>query len=137
MTAARRSSLRSFFRQTGVRYAFALLSVLAAFVLREVIEPATGTGAPFVLLFGAIVITTAIVGAGPGLLATLISAPLGAFEFVVHAGYPLSQAVAQALLFAAESCVVLYLSVLVTGARRTAERARELLKLANEAAAIL
>ncbi len=139
MTTVRRLQLhlRSLFRYAVVRYAFALVSVVVAFAARKLLEPATGTGAPFVLFFGAILSTAIVAGAGPGIVATLISAPLGAYEFVVRAGYVPLQAVAQAVVFAAESCVVVYLSVLITRARGAAERAGERLQLANEAAAIV
>ncbi len=131
------TSLRSVFRHTAVRYGLALVSVVVAFALRKALEPATGTGAPFVLFFGAIVSTAIIAGAGPALLAILLSAPLAAYEFVVRAGYRPSQAAVQALLFAGESCIVVYLSVLITRARREAERAGQRLQLANETAAIV
>ena len=37
-----------------MRHAFAVALVIAAFGLRKLLEPVTGTGAPFVLFFGAV-----------------------------------------------------------------------------------
>ncbi|MGZ7040715.1 MAG: PAS domain S-box protein, partial [Thermoanaerobaculia bacterium] len=120
-----------------VGYAFAVVLVGITYVLRKALEPVTGTGAPFVLFFGAVLITSLFAGTRPGILAMVLSAPLAAYEFVVRAGYLPSQAVVQALLFLAEGGLIVYLSFLIQRARRAAERAGERLRLANEAAAIV
>ena len=111
--------------------------VLLAFVLRALLEPITGSGALFVLIFGAVVAASVWGGSGPGLCATLLSFLLGAYVFVVRAGFTLGQALAQASLFAVDGLIVVYLSTLLTRARRTAEafeaRRRELIELAPDA----
>jgi PAS domain S-box-containing protein len=125
------------FDNVVVRYAFAVLIVATAFGLRKVLEPVTGTGAPFVVFFAAVVITSLWAGPWPGVCATLLSAPLGAYSFVVRAGYPPSQAALQATLFTVDGLVVAYLASLMIRARRAAESSGDRLRLANEAAAIV
>ena len=129
--------VRTAFQQFWVRYAFAAAVVAAAFGLRKLLEPVTGTGAPFVLFFGAVAMTSLLAGPGPGICSTLLSAPLGAYAFIVRAGYSPSEAAFQATLFAVDGSIVVYLSFLMTRARRTAESTGERLRLANEAAAIV
>jgi PAS domain S-box-containing protein len=120
-----------------LRYAFSVAVIVVAFTLKKLLEPVTGTGAPFVLFFGAVVAASVWGGVGPGVCATLLSLPLGAYVFVVRAGYMVSQAVTQASLFAVDGLVVVYLSYLITRARRAAEaseaRWRDLLELAPDA----
>jgi len=137
---ARRSpkaALRRAFENVPIRYAFAVVMVAVAFGLRKILEPVTGTGAPFVLFFAAVVVTSLWAGPWPGVCATLLSAPLGAYGFVVRAGYPPSQAAFQTALFSIDGLVVAYLSFLMIRARRAAESTEERLRLANEAAAIV
>ena len=86
------------------------------------LEPVTGTGAAFVLFFGAVVVTAVWAGPGPGLFATFLSLPLGATVFIMRAGYTEPQAVSQAALFTVDCVVVVYLSSLLIRARRSAER---------------
>jgi PAS domain S-box-containing protein len=112
------------------RYVFAVVTVIAAWGLRKLLEPVTGTGAPFVLFFGAVLVASLLGGRGPGILATLLSLPLGTYEFVVRAGYPLSQALPQAGLFAIDCLVVTYMSSLT---RRSEAHTRELIDLAPDA----
>ena len=119
------------------RYAFAVIVMTFTFVLRKALEPVTGTGAPFVFFFGAVLITSLVAGTGPAVFATLVSAPIAAEQFVVRAGTPPWQAAAQAVLFTVEGGLVVCLSFLITRARRAAEAAGERLLLANEAAAIV
>ena len=113
-----------------MRYAFAVAMVIGAFGLRKLLEPVTGTGAPFVLFFAVVLVASLIGGRGPGILATLLSVPLGAYEFVVRAGYPLSEAIVQAGLFAIDCLVVVYMSFLT---RLSEARMRDLIQLAPDA----
>ena len=84
-------------RHAVARYLIALGAVAAAFALRVLLTPLTGTGAPFVLFFAAVMVTSLYVGSGPGLVALVTSLPIAAYMFVVRAGYPVDQAVFQAL----------------------------------------
>ena len=97
------------------------VAVGAAFGLRVLLTPLTGTGAPFVLFFGAVLVTSLYLGPWSGLLAALLSAPLGAYTFVFRAGYSVSQSAFQASLFFIESLFVVYVAFVVTKARRRAE----------------
>lgn len=119
-----------------LRYGFAVVTIALAFGIRMVLEPATGTGAPFVLFFGAVLATSLWAGPGPGICATVLALVLGAYVFVVRAGFPPSQAVAQAALFAVDGFIIVYLSFVVTRARRVAEMSEERLRAATEAASI-
>ncbi len=127
---------RKAFDRVFVRYAFGALMVVVAFGLKKLLEPVTGTGAPFVLFFAAVVVTSLLAGPWPGLIATLVSTPLGAYVFVVRAGYTPSQAAFQAALFAVDGLVVVYLSFIMTQARRAAETStahlRDLIELAPD-----
>ncbi|MGH9255720.1 MAG: PAS domain S-box protein, partial [Vicinamibacterales bacterium] len=122
--------LRPVLPRPAMRYAFAVAIVIAAFGLRKLLEPVTGTGAPFVLFFGAVLVSSLAAGRGPGILATLLSVPLAAYEFVVRAGYPPSQALFQAALFAIVCLMVVYLSSLT---RLSEARMRHLIELAPDA----
>jgi PAS domain S-box-containing protein len=118
------------FEHAVVRYAFAAGVVAAAFALRKLLEPLTGTAAPFVLFFGAVLVVSVFAGARAGLLAALLSAPLGAYEFVVRVGDPQREAIVQAALFGCDCAIVLYLSAAAT---RATSRARDLIELAPDA----
>jgi PAS domain-containing protein len=106
--------------------------VAAAFALRILLIPVTGTGAPFVLFFAAVLVTNLFAGVGPGICAVLLSMPLGVYTFVVPAGYPISQAVFQSLLFGVDGSIVVYLTFLMRKGRKAAEEATQQLRSANE-----
>ena len=118
--------------QAIVRYLLALAAVAIAFWLRILLTPLTGTGAPFVLFFAAVLVTTLFVGAGPGLVALVTSMPLAAYMFVVRAGYPVEQAAFQALLYALDGLIVIYITHLTTGQRRTLDEANAELRRLND-----
>jgi PAS domain S-box-containing protein len=131
------TSERSTIATSLARYVFGVAVALAAYLLRRALEPLTGTGAPFVLFFGAVVVSSLKAGTGPAILTTLLGAWLGAYSFVVRAGYSVPQAVSQAALFSVDGAVVIFLSSLMTRARRAAElgsaRFRDLIDLAPDA----
>jgi PAS domain S-box-containing protein len=115
-------------------YLVALAAVLTAFALRLLVTPLTGTGAPFVLFFAAVLVTSLYAGTGPALLALLISLPLATYTFVIPAGFPVDQAVFQALLYAADGLVVVYITHLTTQRRRTLDQTNaELRRVSGEA----
>ena len=120
------------FQNTFVRYLFAIATVASTFALRIWLIPFTGTGAPFVLFFAAVLVTSLFAGVGPGICALLISLPLAAYTFVTRAGYPHFQAVFQALLFAIDGIVVIYLTYLMKKGRQAAQDANRQLRSANE-----
>ena len=120
------------FHNTIVRYLFAIATVASTFALRIWLIPFTGTGAPFVLFFAAVLVTSLFAGVGPGICALLISLPLAAYTFVTRAGYPLFQAAFQTLLFAIDGIVVIYLTYLMKKGRQAAQDANRQLRGANE-----
>ncbi len=83
----------------------------------------TGTGAPFVIFFAAVLVISLFAGVGPGVCAVLLSLPLAAYMFVLRAGYSLSQASFQSLLFSVDGFVVVYLTSLVRKSRHALETA--------------
>ena len=121
-------------RRASARYLVALGAVVTAFALRILLTPLTGTGAPFVLFFAAVLLTSLYLGTGPGLAALVTSLPIAAYMFVVRAGYPVDQAAFQALLYAVDGVIVVYITHLTTQRRRTLDQANaELQRLTTEA----
>ena len=120
------------FQNTAVRYLFAIVTVASTFALRIWLIPFTGTGAPFVLFFAAVLVTSLFAGVGPGVCALLLSLPLAVYMFVTRAGYPPFQAAFQALLFAIDGTVVVYLTFLMKKWRLAVQDANRQLRGANE-----
>ena len=114
------------------RYAFSVLSIAVALALRIALTPFTGEGAPFVLFFGATLVTSLVAGVGPALLSLAISVPLGAALYVVPAGYTVAQAAIQASLFAADGFLVIYITVLTNRRRRSLQDLNRQLQRSNE-----
>ena len=116
------------------RYLVALGAVGAALALRIVLTPVTGTGAPFVLFFAAVLVTSLYVGTGPGLLALVTSVPLATYMFVLRVGLPLHEGIAQAGLYAVDGLIVIYIAHLTTRRRRTLDQANaELRRVSRQA----
>ncbi len=109
-------------RHVLARYLFALLTVGCTFAVRLWLLPLTGTGAPFVLFFAAVLATSLLAGVRPGALAVLLSMPLAAYMFVVRAGYTVAQAAFQSALFAVDGAVVVYLTYLIARGRSALQR---------------
>jgi PAS domain S-box-containing protein len=117
------------FHNTFVRYLFAIAMVASTFAIRLWLIPLTGTGAPFVLSFAAVLVTSLFAGVGPGICVVLLSLPLGAYTFVMGAGYSIVQASFQSLLFAVDGIVVIYLTFLTRqGARSLQDVNRQVRK---------
>jgi PAS domain S-box-containing protein len=136
MSVARHSHMKArvniLFHNTIVRYLLAVVTVASTFAFRIWLIPFTGTGAPFVLFFAAVLGTSLFAGVGPGICALLISMPLAAYTFVTRAGDPPFQAALQALLFAIDGMVVIYLTYLMKKGRQEAQDANRQLRGANE-----
>jgi PAS domain S-box-containing protein len=121
-------------RRAVSRYLIALAAVVTALALRLLLAPLTGTGAPFVLFFAAVLLTSLYAGTGPGLAALVTSLPIAAYMFVLRAGYAFHEAAFQALLYAVDGLIVVYITHLTTERRRTLDHANaELLRLRNAA----
>src|SRR5262245_17604286 len=120
------------FRNTFVRYFFAIATVASTFALRLWLVPIIGTDAPLMLFFAAVLAISLVAGVGPGIWAVVISAPFAAYTFVTGAGDPPLQAAIHGLLFAVEGIVVVYLAFRMTKERQAAHDANQLLQRANE-----
>jgi PAS domain S-box-containing protein len=66
-------------RGVGIRYAVAVLSVLAATALRLPFQPVLGQSVPFLLYFPAVLFAAWFGGLGPGLLASVLGALASTF----------------------------------------------------------
>jgi PAS domain S-box-containing protein len=115
-----------------VRYLFALAMVGVAFGLRMLLARWTGKGAPFVLFFGAMLLTNLLVGVGPSLVVLLVSLPIAALNFAVPGGATANQAAFQALLYGLDGLAIIYLTRLTQVAQRRLERANGDLRQAAE-----
>ena len=116
------------------RYVAAIGAVATALTLRVLFMPLTGAGAPFVLFFAAVLITSLYAGTGPGLLALVTSLPVASYLFVVRAGYPLDEAAFQALLYGIDGSIIVYITHLTTQRRRALDDANaDLRRLRGEA----
>ena len=102
--------LNSLFQHTIFRYLFGIAAVAGVFALRIWLIPLTGTGAPYVLFFAAVLATSLFAGVGPAICAVLLSMPFGAYTFVVGPSHSTVHAFFQSLLFAADGIVVIYLT---------------------------
>lgn len=103
------------------RYVLAILTLATAFGVRILLMPWTGAGAPFVFFIGTVLVCSFFWGPGPALLAGFLSAPIAAFVFVYQAGYTVSQALAQTVLFISETTIVALLTDRFAKAKRRAE----------------
>src|SRR5262249_10740738 len=127
-----RTGLIMLFQNSIARYFFAITAVASTFALKLWLIPLTGTGAPFVLFFAAVMATSLLAGVGPGVCALLLRLPLGPYMFVICAGYPLLHAVFQSVLFAVDGLVVVYLTHLMRQGREATQSANRQLRSANE-----
>jgi PAS domain S-box-containing protein len=119
-------------QNTIFRYLFGIAAVASVFALRLWLIGLTGTGAPFVLFFGAVLATSLFAGAGPATCAVLLSMLLGAYTFVMGAGYSVVQASFQSLLFAVDGIVVIYLTSLTKEGARSLENANRQVRESEE-----
>ena len=120
------------FQNFLLRYLFSVIVVAGTFAVRIWLIPLTGTGAPFVLFFAAVLVTSLLAGVGPGICAVLFSMPVAAYTFVMRAGYPAFQAAVQSMLFAVDGMVVVYLTFLMKKGRNALQDANRQLRIANE-----
>src|SRR5262245_1605494 len=117
---------------TFVRYLLAIGAVASTFALGSWLIPFTGTDAPFVLFFAAVLATSLAVGIGPGICVIVLSVPLASYTFVVRESHSPFQAVVQGLVFAVDGIIVVYLASLVKKGRQAAQNAHQHLREAND-----
>src|SRR5262249_35578350 len=120
------------FRNTILRYLFGIIATALTFALRMWLIPTSGTGAPFVLFFSAVLATCLFAGVGPGICAVLFSLPLAAYTLVTLGGYSSFQAAFHLLLFAIDGIIVVYLTFLTKKGRQAVQEANRQLRGANE-----
>jgi PAS domain S-box-containing protein len=96
--------------------------VASALALRLMLSPWTGRAAPFVLFFGATLVTSLVAGVGPAIMVLLASLPIAAVRFAIPSGSTTGQAAFQALLYAIDGLIVIYLTHAAQSARRRLER---------------
>lgn len=114
------------------RYTVSVVAVALALGLKILVTPWTGTGTPFVLFFGAMLVTSLLAGVGPALLSLSLSLPLAVYLFVVSAGDPVSEAVLQSMLFGIDGLIILYMTWLLTRERRNLEESNLELRSVSE-----
>src|SRR5215210_300046 len=108
----------------GLRYSVAALAVGAALGIKLLLDPLTVQDTPFLLVFGAIIVSAWYGGLGPGLLATGLSAlatdyfflyPVGTFTVFSLEGIDV-------VAFLLEGVLVSVLTSSLRSARNRAER---------------
>ena len=75
-----------FLRSPLARYSLAVVVMLAAVALRWALIPIMGLNIPYVTVYPAMMFAAITLGAGPGVLATVLGVLLAEFYFVVPAG---------------------------------------------------
>lgn len=113
------------------RYTFAVGAVLAAIGLRFLLVPLTGSGAPFVLFFAAIMVTGLVAGVGPAIWCLVVSLPVAAWLFVERGGHPPSQAFFQALLYGLDALIVICMSMRMRQREASLDTANRLMRRAD------
>jgi len=108
------------------RYSVAVVTVSACVAVRIVLEKVTtNESTPFLLLFAAVLVSSASGGLGPGLLATLLGAVASDYFFIGEIQYSLSMTLPesmQVLLFMVEGVFISVLGARLQAARRRAEQ---------------
>jgi PAS domain S-box-containing protein len=104
--------LTSNFSKTA-QYAFAVLVVILAWLLREFLNPILGERVPFILFYPAVVLAAWFGGLGPGLLTTMLSVFIAWYVFMPPA-YSLTLSdptgLAQLLIFLLASTMISFLA---------------------------
>jgi signal transduction histidine kinase len=113
-------------RSALARYAVAAATVMAAVALRLILERFTeNQSTPFLLLFAAVLVSSAFGGLWPGLLATLFGALASDYFFIGQVRYSFAMSLPetmQVLLFMVEGIFISVLGARLQAARRRAER---------------
>src|SRR4029078_3188432 len=118
---------------SAVRYLFAIGMVAGTFAVKGWLIPITGTSAPFVLFFTAVLVTSLVAGTGAAIFALVISLPVAAPSLVTRGVAPPLQAASQAALFALDGTVLVYLTVLMQQRRQGDQDVNRQLRDAHEA----
>ena len=114
------------------RYAFGAATVMVAYVLRELLTPVIGHGAPFVFFFGATLVTGLAAGIGPAIGCIVLGLSMAVAYYMRGMGESGTRALAQAMLYAVDGSLVVYLTLLTRRGRRRYESAIVQWKRADE-----
>src|SRR5918993_1543132 len=108
----------------GLRYSVAVLAVGAALGIKLLLDPLTVQDTPFLLVFGAIIVSAWYGGLGPGLLATAVSALATDYFFLYPRGTITGFSVEgiDVLAFTLEGVLVSVLTSSLRSARDRAQR---------------
>lgn len=104
--------------------AFAILTVILAFLLRAVLDPVIGPGLPFILFYPTIVLSAWFGGLLPGILATVLSGLIAWYVFIPpHYSFTIldSTVVGQMLIFLFGGTLISLLAESLHRARRRSQ----------------
>jgi PAS domain S-box-containing protein len=115
--------LTSNFSKTA-QYAVAVLGVILAWLLRELVNPILGDRVPFILFYPAVVLSAWFGGLRPGLLATALSGFFAAYVFMPPAysfAFSDPTASAQLIIFLLASTMICFLAENLHSTKRRAQ----------------
>jgi PAS domain S-box-containing protein len=127
-----RQHARTLLERSVPRYLFAVAMVAVAYGLRLWFGPAACQGAPLMLCFGAVMVSSLLAGVGPGVVALLLSLPVATVAIAIPSGGSAQSVVAQALLYGFDGLLALYVGSLTYLARRELQHANVELRKAND-----
>lgn len=107
------------------------ITVTAA-VLRVCLVPLTGSGAPFLLFFGAVLISSRMYGRSAGMLSAALGGALGTYLFSSRAGFTPTQLCFQWSLFFLEGCSIAWITHGFVTSRALAQHHLQALSTSDE-----
>jgi PAS domain S-box-containing protein len=116
-------------------YTVAILASLVALIIRFLLNPILGENAPLLVLVMAIIVSAWYGGFGPGLLATVVSAVLGAYFFVQPTlAFEITEVsnTARVCIFVIEGVLISWLNEALRNAKQRAELTALSLKESEE-----
>ena len=110
------------------RYGLALLAVVAAVIVRRLLDPWLGANVPYLLFFPAILVASWRGGLGPGILATGVSAAIAVYFYLPHTGFGVENVDngVSLALFLATGVAIAWVSERRHGAERAAYKSASL-----------
>jgi PAS domain S-box-containing protein len=105
-------------RSPWARYAFAVGAIGTAVVLRMALVPLTGRGAPYILIFAAMLAISLYAGVGPALLGLALSLPFARATFLMPGGHPPMHVATRSLLYIGNGLLIVYMAVVADKRRR-------------------
>ena len=108
-----------------------VLSLLAA-AIRIALQPLTGTGAPFLVFFGAVLLASILGGALAGATTSMMGGALAVYLFVPATGYRVFEIFGQYILFVAEGASVAWVTHGFFSSRKAAQRTMAALQASEQ-----